>query len=48
MAVNLIRSVRREIDRLQKEISQRSSDLASLKGELKRYEKAYQLLRGKD
>ncbi len=34
MAENLIASVRREIDGLQKQIDQRTSELASLKDEL--------------
>jgi len=48
MAQNLITSVRTEIDRFQKEIKRRTSELASLKDELTRHQRVYQLLGGKD
>lgn len=44
MAENLTASVRREIDRLQKEINQRLSQLASLKDELEKYQRVYRFL----
>ncbi len=40
MAENLVTPVRREIDRLQKEIEQKTFELASLNDELKRQEGA--------
>lgn len=46
MAENLITSVRREMDRLKKEIGQRTSELASLKEQLRRHQKVYRLLGG--
>ena len=48
MSENLTTSVRREIDRLKKEIGQRTSQLASLKDDLRRHQKVYGLLRGAD
>ena len=48
MSENLTTSVRREIDRLKEEIGQRTSQLASLKDELRRHQKVYGLLRGAD
>ncbi len=48
MSENLTTSVRREIDRLKKEIGQRTSQLASLKDDLGRHLKVYGLLRGSD
>ncbi len=48
MYENLTTSVRREIDRLKKEIGQRTSQLASLKDDLSRHQKVYGLLRGAD
>ncbi|MCZ6562826.1 MAG: hypothetical protein O6948_07890 [Deltaproteobacteria bacterium] len=48
MSENLTTSVRREIDRLKKEIGQRTSQLASLKDDLGRHQKVYGLLRGSD
>ncbi len=48
MANNLSISVRKEIDRLKKEIDQKTSELASLKDELLRHQRVYQLLRGAD
>ncbi len=48
MSENLTTSVRREIDRLKKEIGQRTSQLASLKDDLRRHQKVYGLLRGSD
>lgn len=46
MAQNLITSIRIEIDRFQEEIKRRTSELASLKGELKRHQRVRQLLGG--
>jgi hypothetical protein len=46
MPENLITSVRREIDRLKKEIGQRTSELAASKDELIKHQKAYRLLAG--
>ena len=48
MSENLTTSVRREFDRLKKEIGQRTSQLASLKDDLRRHQKVYGLLRGAD
>jgi len=48
MFENLTTSVSREIDRLKKEIGQRTSQLASLKDDLRRHQKVYGLLRGAD
>lgn len=48
MAQNLITSVRREIARLQKEVNRKSSELASLKDDLIKHKKVYQLLGGAD
>jgi hypothetical protein len=48
MAENLVASVRREIDRLQKQINQRISQLASLEDELIRHQRVYRLLGGAD
>ncbi len=48
MSENLTTSVRREIDRLKEEIGQRTSQLASLKDDLRRHQKVYGLLRGGD
>jgi hypothetical protein len=46
MPENLITSVRREIDRLKKEIGQRTSELVASKDELIKHQKAYRLLAG--
>ncbi len=46
MADNLSAAVRKEIDRLKKEIGQRSSQLAALKDELIRDQRVYGLLGG--
>ena len=46
MPENLITSVRREIDRLKKEIGQRTSELAALKDGLIKHQRAYRLLAG--
>lgn len=48
MAKNLTTSVKTQIDRLEKEIDRRTSELASLKDELARHQKIYQLLGGAD
>ena len=48
MPENLITSVKREIDRLKKEIGQRTSELAALKDELIKHQRAYRLLAGRD
>ncbi len=48
MPENLITSVRREIDRLKKEIGQRTSELAASKDELIKHQRAYRLLAGAD
>jgi len=48
MPENLITSVKREIDRLKKEIGQRTSELAALKDGLIKHQRAYQLLAGGD
>ncbi|MBI4523217.1 MAG: hypothetical protein HY695_05320 [Deltaproteobacteria bacterium] len=48
MSENLITSVRREIDRLEKEIDQRTSELAALKDELTKHQTAYRVLAGED
>lgn len=48
MPQNLITSVRREIDRLKKEIGQRTSELAASKDELIKHQRAYRLLAGRD
>ena len=48
MPENLITSVKREIDRLKKEIGQRTSELAALKDELIKHQRAYRLLAGGD
>ena len=47
MAVNLKASVRSVINELKKNIAQRASELASLKGELKRHARVHELLGGK-
>ena len=44
MAANLISSVRQEISQITKSIAQKNSELASLKNELKKYERVYELL----
>ena len=46
MPENLITSVRREIDRLKKEIGQRTSELAAFKDNLIKHQRAYRLLAG--
>ncbi len=46
MAVDLKVSVRSEINQLKKNIAQRASELASLKGELKRHARVHELLGG--
>jgi len=48
MPENLITSVKREIDRLKKEIGQRTSELAALKDGLIKHQRAYRLLAGGD
>jgi len=48
MPQNLITSVRREIDRLKKEIGQRTSELAAFKDKLIKHQRAYRLLAGGD
>ncbi len=48
MPENLITSVKREIDRLKKEMGQRTSELAALKDELIKHQRAYRLLAGGD
>jgi hypothetical protein len=48
MPENLITSVKREIDRLKKEMGQRTSELAALKNELIKHQRAYRLLAGGD
>ena len=48
MPENLITSVKREIDRLKKEIGQRTSELAASKDELIKHQRAYRLLAGRD
>jgi len=48
MPENLIASVKREIDRLTKEIGQRTSELAALKDRLIKHQRAYRLLAGGD
>ena len=48
MLENLITSVKRELDRLKKEIGQRTSELAASKDELIKHQKAYRLLAGGD
>jgi hypothetical protein len=48
MPENLITSVTREIDRLKKEIGQRASELAAVKDELIKHQRAYRLLAGRD
>jgi len=48
MPENLTTSVRREINRLQKEIDQSTSQLAALKHELIRHQRVYRLLGGGD
>jgi len=44
MAANLKASFRREINRLGRDVVRRTSELASLKGELKMYERVHALL----
>ena len=44
MATNLISSVREEISQITKSIAQKNSELASLKNELKKHERVYELL----
>jgi hypothetical protein len=46
MAVNLEASVRSEINQLKKNITQKTSELTSLKNELRRHERVYKLLGG--
>jgi len=46
MAVDLNVSVRREINQLKKNITQKTSELTSLKNELRRHERVYELLGG--
>ena len=48
MPENLITSVKREIDRLINEMGQRTSELAALKNELIKHQRAYRLLAGGD
>ena len=48
MPNNLITSVRREIDRLKKEIDRRTSELGALKVGLIKHQRAYRLLAGRD
>lgn len=48
MPENLITSVRREIDRLKKEIDRRTSELAALRDALIKHQRAYRLLAGGD
>ncbi len=46
MRENLLTSVKRQIDRLKKEIGQRTSELAAFKDDLIKHQRAYQLLAG--
>ncbi len=46
MAVDLRVSVRSEINQLKKNITQKTSELTSLKNELRRHERVYKLLEG--
>ena len=48
MRENLITSVKREIDRLKKEIGQRTSELAAFKDDLIKHQRAYRLLAGRN
>jgi hypothetical protein len=48
MPENLITSVQREIDRLKKEIGQRTSELAAFKDDLIKHQRAFRLLAGGD
>ncbi len=48
MPENLITSVKREIDRLKKEIGQRISEVAAVKDGLIKHQRAYRLLAGRD
>jgi len=48
MPQNLITSVKREIDRLKKEIGQRTFELAASKDELIKHQRVYRLLAGRD
>ena len=48
MPENLITSVKREIDRLKKETGRKTSELAALKDELIKHQRAYRLLGGAD
>jgi len=48
MPENLITSVKREIDRLKKEIYRRTSELAAFKDDLIKHQRAYRLLAGAD
>ena len=48
MPENLITSVKREIDRLKKEIGQRTSELAAFKDDLIKHQRAYRLLAGRN
>ena len=48
MPENLITSIKREIDRLKKEIGQRTSELAAFKDDLIKHQGAYRLLAGGD
>ncbi len=48
MAENLIMSVKREIDRLRRDIDRRTSELAALKDDLIKHRRAYQLLAGRN
>ena len=44
MAIDLKASVRREINQFNKNIAQKTSELVSLNGELKKHERVYELL----
>ena len=48
MPENLITSVKREIDRLKKEIGQRISELAAFKDDLIKHQRVYRLLAGRN
>ena len=48
MLENVIASVKKEIDRLTKEIGQRTSELAALKTGLVKHRRAFRLLAGRD
>ena len=46
MALDVKMSVRKEINRLKKSITQKSSDLVSLKDDLRKHERVYKLIAG--